>query len=161
MVPTTNDTFTVSLPSDREVVMTRVFDAPRELVFKAYTDPELIPHWWGPRILTTTIEKQDLHPGGTWRFVQTDPEGNVYGFHGEYQEVDPPARLVSTFEFEGMPGHVLVETITFEEENGKTKLTSHALFANAEDRNGMIESGMESGAHEGMDRLAELLETMA
>jgi len=161
MVPTTNETFAVTMPSDREVVMTRLFDAPRELVFKAYTDPECIPHWWGPRLLTTVIEKQELWPGGGWRFAQTDPEGSVYGFHGEYREVVPPSRVVSTFEFEGAPGHVLVETVTFEEEDGKTRLTSHALFANPEDRNGMMEADMVSGAREGLDRLAELLETLA
>ena len=79
--------------SDRAVRIERVYDAPRELVFRAYTDPTLIAKWWGPAYLTTTVEKMDVRPGGAWRYVQRDPDGNVYGFHGEYREVDPPARL--------------------------------------------------------------------
>src|SRR5216110_524177 len=101
--------------SERELVTTYIFDAPSELVWKAWTDPKLIPRWWGPRRYTTTVEKMEVRPGGTWRFIQRDAEGNVYGFHGEYKEVVPPKRIVDTFEYEGMPGHVLVESATFEE----------------------------------------------
>src|SRR5881398_103487 len=99
--------------SERELVTTYIFDAPSELVWKAWTDPKLIPRWWGPRRYTTTVEKMEVRPGGTWRFIQRDAEGNVYGFHGEYKEVVPPKRIVDTFEYEGMPGHVLVESATF------------------------------------------------
>jgi len=119
--------------SERELVTTHTFDAPRELVWKAWTDPKLIPKWWGPRRYSTTVDKMDVRPGGTWRFVQRDAEGNEYGFHGEYREVVPPKRLVGSFEYEGMPGHVLVETATFEEIRGKTKLTQSSLFQNSED----------------------------
>lgn len=150
-------TLTLTLPSDRECVMTRVFDAPRELVFKAHTDPNLIPQWWGLRGSTTIVDKMEVKPGGVWRFVQRDADGNEYGFNGVYREIVPPERLVYTFEFEGMPGHILVETLTFEDLDGKTRVTDHALFDSLEDRDGMLNSGMEAGAVETWDRLAELL----
>ena len=149
---------TLAMPSDREIVMTRVFDAPRELVFKAHTDPNLIPQWWGQRRNTTIVDKMDVRPGGTWRFVQRQTDGIEYGFHGDYHEVMPPERLVNTFEFEGMPGHVVVETAVFEAlPDGKTRLTVTSVFASVEDRDGMLASGMEGGANETWDRLAELL----
>ena len=149
---------TVTLPSDREILMTRTFDAPRDLVFKAMTDPKAIPRWWGPAVYSTTVDKMDVRPGGAWRFVQRGPDGNQFGFNGVYREVLPPERLVYTFEFEGMPGHVALETITFEQlPDGKTKLNDHMLFDNVEDRDGMLQSGMEGGATESMDRLAEYL----
>jgi uncharacterized protein YndB with AHSA1/START domain len=145
-------------PSDREIVMTRIFDAPRDLVFKAQTDPNLIPQWWGPRSLTTTVDKMDVRPGGVWRFVQRGADGNEYAFNGVYREIVPPQRIVDTFEFEGMPGHVMLETGTLEEQGGKTKLTVTALFQTAEDRDGSLKSGMLEGWSETLDRLAELLE---
>ena len=150
----------VTTPTDREIVMTRVFDAPRELVFKAYTDPELIPRWWGPRDLETIVDRMDFRVGGTWRYINRDKDGNEYAFNGEYREIDPPSRLVSTFEFEGMPGHVVLDTLTLDEQDGKTTLTTVSLFQSAEDRDGMIETGMEEGAGQSMDRLAELLNEM-
>ena len=153
-----SSTSTLTMPSDREIVMTRVFDAPRELVFKAYTDPNLIPQWWGLRSNTTTVDKMDVRPGGVWRFIQHDADGNEFGFNGEYREIVPPERLVNTFEFEGMPGHIIVDTAMFEElPDGKTKLTVTSLFDTVEDRDGMLKSGMEGGAIETWDRLAELL----
>ena len=160
MAERTRGDYSLTTPSDREITMTRVFDAPRELVFQAHTDPQHIPHWWGQRGSTTIVDTMDVRPGGAWRFVQRDPEGNEYGFRGEYREVVPPERLVYTFEFEGMPGQILVETITFEEHDGKTRLTSTSVFSSVEDRDGMLESGMESGAIESWDRLAELLQTL-
>jgi len=148
----------IAEPGKQEIVMTRLFDAPRELVFKAYTDPNLIPQWWGPKNLTTTVDKMDVREGGVWRFVQRDSEGNEYAFHGVYHAIVSPERLVYTFEFEGMPGHVLLATVTFEELNdGKTKLTDRSVFQSVEDRDGMLQSGMEEGAAESMDRFAELL----
>ena len=157
MAKKSSGTTTFTTPSDREIKMTRVFDAPRELVFQAHTDPQHVPHWWGQRHSTTIVDVMDVRPGGAWRFVQRDPEGKEYGFRGEYREVVPPERLVYTFEFEGMPGHILVETVTFEEHDGKTMVSSTALFTSVEDRDGMLESGMESGAVESWDRLEELL----
>src|SRR2546422_11629502 len=144
--------------SERELVTTHTFDAPRELVWKAWTDPKLIPKWWGPRRYTTVVEKMDVRPGGTWRFVQRDAEGNEYGFHGEYREVVPFERIVETFEFEGMPGHVLTESAVFEEIRGKTKVTQKSVFATVEDLEGMLASGVEEEARETIERFAELVE---
>ena len=157
MAERTDSATTFETLSEREIRMTRVFNAPRELVFQAHTDPQHVPHWWGQRHSTTIVDVMDVRPGGAWRFVQRDPEGNEYGFRGEYREIVPPERLVYTFEFEGMPGHIVVETVTFEEHDGKTTVSSTSLFMSVEDRDGMVESGMESGATESWDRLAELL----
>jgi len=147
--------------SERELVTTHTFDAPRELVWKAWTDPKLIPKWWGPRRYSTVVDKMDVRPGGRWRFVQRDAEGNEYGFHGEYREVVPPRRLVGTFEYEGMPGHISVETLVLEElPGGRTRWVTRSVFDTPEDRDGMLSSGMEDGMRETMDRLAELLQGM-
>jgi uncharacterized protein YndB with AHSA1/START domain len=143
-----------------QVVMSHVFDAPRELVWKAYTDPKLIPQWWGPRELKTTVEEMDMKVGGKWRFTQTDPKGETYVFYGEYKELTPPSKAVQTFEFEPFAGHVIVETLTLEEIDGKTKMTTVSQYANIQDLEGMIQSGMESGAVEGVERMVELLQTM-
>lgn len=151
------NTLTLTTPSEREIVMTRLFDAPRELVFKAYTDANLIPQWWGPRGYITTVDKMDVRPGGIWRFIHRGPDGNEYAFNGVYREIVPPERLVSTFEFEGMPGHVAIDTMTLEEHDGKTKLTTTSLFETVEDRDGVLNSGMEKGAAETCDRLEKLL----
>lgn len=153
-MPNTN---LIAEPGKQEIVMTREFDAPRELVFRAHTDPNLIAQWWGPRRFTTTVDRMDAQMGGIWRFVQRDADGNEYAFHGVYHEVASPERLVQTFEFEGMPGHVLLETMTLEEVEGRTKLTARSVFQTVEDRDGMLQSDMEEGAAESWDRLAELL----
>ena len=141
----------------RQVSMSRVFDAPRERVFRAYTDPKLIPRWWGPRRHTTKVDAMDVRKGGKWRYVSRDEDGTEYAFRGEYREIVPPERLVSTFEFEGMPGKVIVDTATFEVFGRKTKVTVTSQFASLEDLEGMLASGMEDGALESWDRLAELL----
>jgi uncharacterized protein YndB with AHSA1/START domain len=149
-------TTTVTTPTDREIVSERVFDAPRERVFAAFTDPELIPQWWGPRGTTTTVDVMDVKPGGAWRFVIEGDDGEN-GFRGTYREVTPPERVVQTFEWEGMPGHVIVETVTFEDLGGRTKMTNVSLFHTPEERDGMLASGMEQGQTETLDRLDELL----
>jgi uncharacterized protein YndB with AHSA1/START domain len=151
---------TVTLPSDLEIVMTRVLDAPRELVFEALTTCEHVKRWWGPRNTELDCEL-DFRPGGSYRYVQRTPDGQEFAFRGEIREVDPPRRVVQTFEFELMPGHVAVETMTLDEQDGKTTITSRALYQSKEDRDGIIASGMEAGAAESYDRLAELLETLA
>jgi uncharacterized protein YndB with AHSA1/START domain len=148
-------------PGKPTIIISRVFDAPRRLVFEAYTNPRHIPRWWGPRRLTTTVDKMERCPGGVWRFVQRAPDGKEFAFHGAYREIVPPERVVATFEFEGMPGHFIVDTVRLDELEGKTKLTVSSLFQSVEDRDGMLESGMESGASESMDRLAELLRGMS
>jgi uncharacterized protein YndB with AHSA1/START domain len=147
----------VTTPSDREILTERLFDAPRERVFAAFTDPELIPAWWGPRGVTTTIDQLDLRPGGAWRFVCQDADGRKDGFRGTYREITPPERVVQTFEWEGMPGHVLVETVTLEDVGGRTKVTTSSLFHTSEERDGMLDSGMESGLSESYERLDDLL----
>jgi uncharacterized protein YndB with AHSA1/START domain len=147
-------------PGTLEIYVTTTFDAPRELVFKAYTDPELIPHWWGPRYLTTEIDKLEARSGGAWRFVQRDPDGNEYSFHGVFHEVAAPDRIVQTFEYEGMPGHVTLETATFEDLGGKTRVLAQSVFQSVEDRDGMVASGMETGVNEGYEQLVELLATL-
>ena len=155
---TAQNASSLTILSDLEIAMIRVFDAPRDLIFKAYTTPEMVSQWWGQRGSTTIVDKLDLRPGGAWRYIQRDADGNEYAFNGEYREVTPPERLVNTFEFEPMPGHVIVDTATFEDVDGKTKVTVTSLFASVEDRDGMLSSGMEAGANESWDRLAELLE---
>jgi uncharacterized protein YndB with AHSA1/START domain len=145
-------------PGKQEIVITRIFDAPREKVFKASIDPKLIPRWWGPKRFTTKVDKMDVRPGGVWRFVHRDAEGNEYAFHGVYHEILPNERVVDTFEFEGMPGHVSLETMTLEEQDGRTLLTTRSVFQSVEDRDGMVGSDMEEGVAETMDRLAALVE---
>ncbi len=145
-------------PGEREIHITRAFDAPREVVFKAFSDPKLLEQWWGPRRYTTTVEKMDFKRGGKWRFIHHSADGQEFAFNGEFREVAPPERIVMTFEFEGMPGHVSVETATFEEKAGKTTMTVITSFDSVEDRDGMLNSGMESGMAESHDRLDEVLE---
>jgi uncharacterized protein YndB with AHSA1/START domain len=141
--------------------MSRLFNAPRELVWRVYTDPERVPEWWGPRYLTTLVEKMDVKVGGAWRYIQKDPKGNEYAFNGVFKEVTPPERLVYTFEFEPMAGHISTDTLVFEElPGGKTKITATTTFDSLEDLEGMLQSGMEGGAVEAWDRLEELLATV-
>ena len=155
-----NGTRIIAERGKQEVIITRVFDAPRTLVFRANTDRNLISQWWGPKRFTTTIDKMDVKPGGQWRFVQRDAAGNEYAFHGVYHEVRSPERIVDTFEFEGMPGHVSLETCTLEDIDGKTKVMTKSVYQSVEDRDGALVSGMEEGVLETMDRLAELLEKL-
>jgi uncharacterized protein YndB with AHSA1/START domain len=150
----------IAEPGKQEILITREFDAPRELVFKAFLDPKSIPQWWGPRYLTTTVEKMEPRPGGVWRFVQRDSNGNEFAFHGVYHEVLAPSRTINTFEFEGLPetGHVILETSKFDALPGnRTKLTSQSVFQSIADRDGMIESGMEEGLQDTYVRFDELL----
>jgi len=143
---------------ERAISMSRVFDAPRELVWQVCTDPELVPRWWGPRYLTTVVDKMDVRVGGVWRYVQRDAEGNEYGFNGVYKEVKAPERLTYTFEFEPMAGHIATETISFEALlDGKTRITARTIYDTLEELEGVLQSGMEGGAVETWDRLGELL----
>jgi uncharacterized protein YndB with AHSA1/START domain len=146
-------------PGIPQIVITRDFDAPRDLVFRAYTDPELLTQWWGLRDQTMVIDRYDVRDGGTWRFVSVDPEGNEYGFRGVFHGTPSPDVTVQTFEFEGMPGHVSLETLTLEEHDGRTLARTVSIFQSIEDRDGMIASGMERGVHETYERLDELLAT--
>jgi uncharacterized protein YndB with AHSA1/START domain len=146
--------------AQHEIVFTRVFDAPRDLVFKVYTDPELIPLWWGPSSQTVTVEKMEVRPGGQWRYISRSDDGSQVSFYGEYREVVPPERLSYTFEFEFAPGHVSLETAVFEDLNGKTKVTATAAYQSTEQLEAVIQSGMESGARETYERMAELLQAV-
>jgi uncharacterized protein YndB with AHSA1/START domain len=150
-----SDNLTVTLPSDLEITMARVFEAPRALVFAAHAQCEHVKHWWG-RGNPLDCE-MDFRPGGSYRFVEHAPDGEKYAFRGEYREIQPPERIVQTFEFEGMPGHVCVETLELTEEDGKTTITSVARFDTKEDRDGMVSSGMADGARESYDALAAYL----
>jgi uncharacterized protein YndB with AHSA1/START domain len=161
MAATGQSKLKVTTPSDREIVMTRTFDAPRELVFKAFTDPELIAKWWGLRGTSTIVETMDVRPGGAWRYISLGPNGEEYAFRGEYREVVAPEKIVQTFEFEPMPGHIVVDTAIFEERDGKTYFTNTSVFDTKEERDGMLNSGMEGGAAESYDRLDELLATLS
>ncbi len=148
-------------PGRQDVIITRVFDAPRDVVFQACTDPKQIPNWWGPAKYETTVDRADVRPGGSWRFVSRDEEGNEYTFTGVYHDIVAPERVVQTFEFEGMPGHVSLETLTLEEDSdltGKTKYVGVSVFQSVEDRDGMVQSGMQEGASEEMDRLAGVIQ---
>src|SRR5213082_1251441 len=135
-------------PGKQEMVITREFDAPRELVFRAMTDPTLITQWWGPRYLTTEVDKLDLRPGGQWRFLNRDAQGNTYGVHGVYHEVLAPERVIATFEFEGLhePGQAPLETLKLEAlPGGRTRHTQPSVFQSVDDRDGALQSGMEEG----------------
>jgi len=149
-----SDNLTVTLPSDLEIKMVRVFEAPRPLVFEAHTKCEHVKHWWG-RGNPLDCE-MDFRAGGTYRFVEHAPDGD-YAFRGEYREIQPPERIVQTFEFEGMPGQVCVETLELTEEDGRTTVTSVTRFDTKEARDGMASSGMEVGARESYDALAAYL----
>jgi uncharacterized protein YndB with AHSA1/START domain len=153
-----SSTFTLTKQSDREIVITRMFNAPRELVFKAGSSCEHLKRWLGPRYLTMVSCEMDFRPGGGYRYVHRAPNGAEYGFRGEYREIVAPERVVQTFEFDGMPGHVAVETMTLEEIGGQTKMTVVAYYESEADRDGIIASGMEGGAKDSYDRLEEYLE---
>ena len=152
-----NKNRTIVTPGKQEIIFEWYFDARRERVFKIYTDPNLVTQWWGFRDHTTVVEQMEVRPGGQWRITSKDADGNSYGFHGVYHEVLPNERLVYTFEYEGTPGHVLLETITFSEENGLTKVLDQSVYQSVEDRDGMVEEGMEEGANETYERIVELL----
>ncbi len=148
----------IAEPGQPVIIMVRVFDAPRELVFEVMTDPKHIPQWWGKREHTTRVDRMDVRAGGLWRYIERDQHGNEFAFHGVYHTIEAPKRIVDTFEFEGVPGHVVLETMTLEmSDDGKTKLTVSSVFQSVADRDGMISSGMEEGANESYDRLEELL----
>lgn len=151
-----NKKFPVAEPGMHTIKDVWEFDAPVEIVFNTMTDPTYISEWWGPRRFTTQVDKMDVTTGGSWRFIQKDSENNEFAFHGVYHSVEAPSRLVYTFEYEGMPGHVLMETIDFVSDQNKTKVISTSVFQSVEDRDGMFKSGAEEGSSESQDRLALL-----
>ena len=147
--------------SELEFEMSRIFQAPRELVFAACTEPRHMAHWWGPRGFTMPVCEMDVRPGGTYRFVQRAPDGNMYGFHGTFRDVVPPERLVMTQIFDPFPMSELLVTVALEDlGDGRTRLTDTMLFDSIEARDATLATGMENGARQSYDRLAEHLETM-
>lgn len=153
-----NVTSFIAPPNTPFLTMERVFNAPRERVFRAYVDPKAIVEWWGPARFITTIEMLEAKVGGRWRFVQRDAKNDkrLFAFHGVFHECTSPSRIVQTFEFEGTPGHVVLSIYTFEDIGGsKTKVTAESVFASQGARDGMVRAGAESGAREGWERLEE------
>lgn len=160
MSTTKQKTVVTAEPGKQELFVTREFDTPRELVFKAHADPNLFPQWIGPRRYSTQLEKYEARNGGSWRFLNKDSQGNSFGFHGVFHEVLAPERIIWTFEFEGLPeaGHVSLETVRFEALPGnRTRLLIQTVYQSVADRDGMVQAGMEEGMNEGYERLDELL----
>ena len=150
---------TLTTPTDREIHVERIFNAPRERVWRAMTEPELLAQWWG-RGNKLVIEKHEMERGGHWRFVEHTDHG-AFGFEGRFREIVPPERLVLTFEFDGMPGHVVVNFMTLEDlGDGRTKLIAESLFLTKEDRDGMMSSGMEQGMNESYAALDRVLASL-
>jgi len=157
-----SQTATVTLPTDEQILITREFDAPRHLVYKAWTTPELVKRWWNAKRGEVTVAEIDLRVGGTWRSVMVTPDGLEVGFHGEYSEIVPNERIVSTEVFEGLPEGVTEEqaatlnTATFTENDGRTTLTILVQAASKESRDAIIQSGMEAGLQDALDLLEEV-----
>jgi uncharacterized protein YndB with AHSA1/START domain len=162
MAATTSGTAKVTLPTDEQILITREFDAPKHLVYEAWTTPDLVKRWWNAKRGEVTIAEIDLRVGGTWRYVMVTDDGFEVGFHGEYREIVPNVRIVSTEVYEGLPAGVTeekgatVNTATFTEENGRTTLTILVQAASKASRDAIIESGMEAGLQDALDLLEEV-----
>ena len=152
-----NETEIVADPALPTIVITREFDAAPERVFRAYTDPELVRQWLGPRRLAIRIDEFDARTGGSYRYVHQEQDGTEYGFRGVFHEVRPVDRIVQTFTFEGYPDGVSLETALFEDLDGRTRVTTTSVMDSIEGRDAMIASGMEGGLREAYERLDELL----
>ena len=160
MAMTTTRKAVVTLPTDTQILITREFDAPKDLVYKAYTTPELIKRWWSGDRGAVTIADVDLRVGGSWRYVMTANGGLEVGFHGSFREIVPNERIVSTDVFEGMPDGEAVETATFTETDGRTTLTILVQHQNQQHRDAHINSGMEGGMNEAFDRLEQVAQSL-
>jgi uncharacterized protein YndB with AHSA1/START domain len=156
----------LTLPTDAQILITREFDAPKHLVYKAYTTPELVKRWWNAKRGVVTVAEIDLQVGGRWRYVQVTDDGTEVGFHGEYREIVPNERLVSTETYEGLPEGVPEEqgttlnTATFAEEDGRTTLTILVEAPNKDSRDAIIESGMEAGLQDALELLEEVARSL-
>ena len=161
-MPSQNKLNVTAEPGKQDVIITREFDAPRDLVYKAHTDPKLYVQWLGPRGYEMVLDVFEPHSGGRYRYIHKDQNGNEFGFHGVFHEISDDL-MIQTFEFEGLPekGHVALDTMRLEDLPGnRTRLTIQSLFRSVEDRDGMVQAGMEHGMREGYERLVELLEKM-
>ena len=147
-------------PGAPQIVTTVDFEAPRMLVFRAFMEPDLLAQWLGPRRVTMTIDEFDPRDGGRYRYSHHDPEGNTYTFHGVFHGDPSLEGAVQTFEYEGAPGHVSMDTLTLEERDGRTYVRTNSVFQSVEDRDAMVQAGMETGVTEGMERLEVLLEKL-
>lgn len=145
---------------NREIVIWRTFNAPRDLVFRVYTDPASIPQWWGMRNMTTRVDMMDFKPGGKWRFTLQDAAGIEYTSQGEFREIVAPERIVQTFEFEGLPGKSILETVTFESQGESTLLVTQDIFETIRDLETTLNSGLEEGTTETFDRLEDILKSL-
>jgi uncharacterized protein YndB with AHSA1/START domain len=148
-------------PGVPQVKMERAFDAPRDLVFRAFTDPELLVQWLGPRGMTMEVDRYEVRDGGRWRYVHRDEDGNEFGFHGVFHGDPTPDQMVQTFEFEGAPGHVQLDTARLEERDGRTTIQMNSVFQSVEARDAMVGAGMAEGVRQGFEQLDELLERLA
>jgi uncharacterized protein YndB with AHSA1/START domain len=146
----------VTLPTDTQILVTREFDAPKHLVYKAWTTPELVKRWWNAKRGEVTIADIDLRVGGTWRWVMVTDDGFEVAFHGEYREIVPNEKIVTTEVYEGMPDAAALNTLTFTEEDGRTTITLLVDHDSKEHRDGHIDSGMEAGMQDAMDLLEEV-----
>ena len=157
---TTANRHTLTTPTDRTIRVEREFDAPRDRVWRAFTDPALLAQWWG-RGNKLVIERMEVERGGHWRYVEHTPDGETHGFEGRYREVTPQDRIARTFEWDGMPGYTILETAEFQAlGDGRTRVVSTSLFFATEERDGMLHSGMEGGMAESFTALDRLLVTM-
>jgi len=146
-----------ALPGVPFIEMERTFDAPRALVYRAHTDPDLLRQWLGPRQYEMTVEAWDVRDGGRWQYTHRDGDGNAYGFHGVFHGAQSPDGMTQTFEFDGAPGHVSLNTLVLEERDGRTVARTKSVFQSVADRDAMIQSGMADGVNDGYDRLDELI----
>ncbi len=144
-------------PGNSLITITREFDAPRELVFRAHVDPDLLVQWLGPRELTMTVDRYEARDGGTYRYIHRNSEGTEYGFRGVFHGDPTPDGLVQTFEFDGAPGHVSLNLITFTQRGDRTELRTVASFTSVADRDAILDADMSRGVRDGHDRLEELL----
>jgi uncharacterized protein YndB with AHSA1/START domain len=163
---TSSGTATVTLPTDEQILISREFDAPRHLVYRAWTTPELVKRWWNAKRGEVTIAEIDLRVGGRWRYVMVTEDGIEVGFHGEYREIVPNERIVSTEVFEGIPSgegpeQGTLNTATFTEADGRTTLTILVEAPSKEVRDAIIDSGMEAGMQDAMDLLEEVAVSLA
>ncbi len=157
---TTTNSAVVTLPTDTKILITREFDAPRHLVYRAYTTPELIKRWWSGERGEVTSAEVDLRPGGTWRYVMIANAGFEVAFHGEYREIVPGERIVTTDVFEGMPDAAAVTTTTFAEKDGRTILSILVEHSSQQHRDAHISSGMEGGMQESMNKLEQVARSL-
>jgi uncharacterized protein YndB with AHSA1/START domain len=167
MATTSSGTASVTLPTDEQILIVREFDAPRRLVWQAWTTPELVKRWWNARRGEVTLAEIDLRVGGRWRYVMIAEGGFEVAFHGEYREIVSTERIVSTEVYEGLPEgldpeeHASVNTVTFEERDGRTTLTILSEYVSKMDRDAVIASGMEAGLQDALDLLEEVAISLA